>query len=51
MKKYFFTVELIDKVYTIYASNEEQAIILAQADAIENGLAYTLISISKDEEW
>lgn len=37
----------VEHSYFKYASNEEQAIILAQADAIQNGMGYKLVSIEE----
>lgn len=49
MIKYWFKVKLTNKIYNIYAFNEKDATILAQAKAVEEGRPYDLISVEKNE--
>lgn len=51
MTKYYFNVELSSGCYEIYANNEREAIILAQADAIKEGFSYEFISVEKIEKY
>lgn len=54
MKRNEYDVSLTNgttvQVYRIYATNEEQAIILAQARAINMGRGYKLVSIDVIED-
>lgn len=50
MIKYFFNVVLSSGSHEIYAFNEKEATILAQADAIREGLSYEVISVEKLED-
>ena len=44
------SLEEVDFGYEIYTYNEEAATILAQAEAIQNGFSYELISVTKIEK-
>lgn len=50
MIKYFFNVVLSSGSHEIYAFNEREAIILAQAEAIREGFSYEVISVEKLED-
>lgn len=50
MIQYYFNVILSSGCYEIYTYNEEAATILAQAEAIQNGFSYELISVTKIEK-
>lgn len=51
MIKYYFNVALSSGRYEMYANNEREAIILAQAEAIGKGFSYELISVEKIEKY
>jgi len=51
MRQYYFEILLtngeVENTYYKWAFNEKEAIILAQAEAIQNARGYELISIAK----